>query len=144
MAAGLPTAEVLSTDRLSKPSAAPWFGPAPDGHRIRRLRRLDGVAVALEEIWLDGGQTARVRAADLGDSLYRYYREALGLTITRVEDRVGVGRVPGWAPPGPLLPGQVAGLVERTGRAEGGQAVEWSLTWFDADRARYVSRMGKG
>ena len=52
---GLPTAELLSVDRLPKPADAPSFGPAPDGWRFRRLRRLGAAPAAIEEIWLDAG-----------------------------------------------------------------------------------------
>ena len=51
---GLPTARVLSVDRLAKDPALPAFGKSPDAHRIRRLRLLSGVVAAVEEIWLDG------------------------------------------------------------------------------------------
>ena len=68
----------------------------------------------------------------------------LGLDIARVEDRVGLARVPGWrcgdfAPP----PGAIVGHVERLGTLSDGQAVEYSRTWFDPGLARYVSRIGK-
>ena len=39
---GLPTADVLDVARLAKPADAPAFGDSADGHRIRRLRALDG------------------------------------------------------------------------------------------------------
>ena len=142
---GLPTAEVLGVERLPKPADAPDFGPSAEAHRIRRLRRLDGQAVAVEEIWLDGAQAARITATDLGDSLYLHYRDALGLVIARVEDRVGADKVPGWADPrfGPR-PGDWAGHIERVSWDATGQRVEFSRTWFDKDKARYINRMGKG
>jgi len=90
---GLPTAEVLTVDRLAKPEG-PHFGPDPEGHRIRRVRRLDDVVIAVEEIWLDGGWRQSITRQDLSDSLYLYYRETLGLVIASVEDRIGVAPVP--------------------------------------------------
>jgi GntR family transcriptional regulator len=142
---GLPTAELLSVDRRRKPEGAPDFGPASDAWRIRRLRRLDGLAAAVEEIWLDGHAAPALRAEDLSESLYLSYRTALGLEIGQVEDRVGVAAVPGWAPSGfQRSPGTQVGHVERIGRRPDGVAVEYSCTWFDPDRARYVSRLGKG
>ena len=51
--AGLPTAELLTVDRLTKPPKSPYFGPNTHGFRFRRLRFLDHRPAALEEIWLD-------------------------------------------------------------------------------------------
>ena len=103
---GLPTAEVIGVARRPKPAGAPAFGPSAEAHRIRRLRRLDGVAVALEEIWLD--LAAAMLPPDgpsdgpsggLSEALYHHLRTELGLDISRAEDRVGVARVPGWTRP---------------------------------------------
>lgn len=121
---GLPTAEVLSVS------------PAEGGTAIRRLRRLDGLAVAVEDIlWRGPGTPA---AEDLSDSLYLTWAQLYGVTVTAVEDRVGIGAFPGWSP---LAPGAAAGHIARRSWA-GPALVETSLTWFDADRARFVSREG--
>lgn len=142
---GLPTAEVLDVVQLAKPPGLPEGGPSVEGWRIRRLRRLDGKAAALEEIWLDGARADSLTAGDLSESLYLHYRQALGLVIARVEDRVGMGEVPPWAPAmfGPA-PGALVGMVERAGWAEDGARAEASRTWFDTDVCRYVARLGKG
>lgn len=140
---GLPTAQVLSVDRLARPAAAPAFGSGAEAFRIRRLRRLDGRPVALEEIWMDGGRSATLTAADLSDSLYESWLRLFGLTITGVEDRVGVDPLPGWAPADfPLGPGIPAGHAERLSTAGEAGPVEYSRTWFDSGRARFVSRTG--
>lgn len=142
---GLPTARVLAVDRLPKPADAPVFGPDANGWRIRRLRRLDGIAVAVEEIWLDAGCAARLAPGDLSESLYLYYRDRLGLIIAAVEDRVGLRDVPDWAP---LDFAQIKGTpcahITRLSRDGAGARVEFSRTWFDCNKARYISRMGKG
>ncbi len=138
---GVPTAEILSIARLLKPPHAPAFGPDPAGHRIRRLRRLDGIPVAIEEIWLDGARTREIRRADLSDSLYLFYKKTLGFWIARTEDRVGLAQVPDWAPAGfAPAPGTLAGHVARLAQDQDGQDVEFSETWFDPARARYVAR----
>lgn len=142
---GLPTAEVLSVDRMLKPADAPDFGAHPQGHRIRRLRSLDGILIAVEEIWLDGAQRDVIKVGDLSESLYHFYRHELGLVIASATDRVGVGALPDWTPDVfHLHPGQTVGYVERIGRTGGQDPVEFSRTWFDANRAVYISRMGKG
>lgn len=139
---GLPTADVLDIERLPKPDDLPSFGVSPDGHRIRRLRSLGGKPAAVEEIWLDSSYVERLNRDAISESLYLYYRQALNLWITRVEDRVGVGRVPDWAPEAFGQPvGAPAGLVERLSFAKDGTAAEYSRNWFDADKARYVTRM---
>ena len=100
------------------------------------------MSAALEEIWLDGSLAETIQVTDLSDSLYLYYRKALGIRIVRAEDRVGVAAVPEWAPPqfGPAA-GAAAGFVERNGWAQDGSSVEFSRTWFDHDVARYVARL---
>ncbi|MBI1418608.1 MAG: UTRA domain-containing protein [Limimaricola sp.] len=142
---GLPTAEVLSLDLMGKPSDAPDFGPSTLAHRIRRLRRLDGETVALEEIWLDASHAQAIAAGELVESLYLYYRRALGLVITRAEDRVGAAPMPDWTPPAAPLPaGATAGFITRLAWAQTGARAEYSRTWFDSEKAVYVNRMGRG
>jgi len=142
---GLPHAEILSVDRLPKPKGAPDFGASPEGHRIRRLRRLDDTLIALEEIWLDGGFEQAFTTVNFSDSLYHFYREELKIVIASVEDRIGVAAVPKWSPKGfHLRAGQPAGFIERVSWTGAQAPVEYSRTWFDTERARYVSRMGRG
>ncbi len=142
---GLPTAQVLSVDRMQKPTDTPKFGPASEGHRIRRIRSLGQTVVALEEIWIDGSLRDQIDGSDLSDSLYLYYRDELGLVIASVTDQIGVGQVPDWTPAQyHQLVGAHCGFIERLGWNAQGDTVEFSRTWFDSDRARYVSRMGKG
>ncbi len=142
---GLPTAQVLTVDRLAKPAGAPDFGPSGQGHRIRRLRRLDDTVIALEEIWLDASHRDVVGASELSESLYLFYRRELGLIIGRIEDQIGVAAVPTWTPLAfPLKAGHAAGFIERISWAQTGDPVEFSRTWFDNDKTRYISRLGKG
>lgn len=138
---GLPAARVLDVLRLKKPVDAPEFGTSKLAHRIRRVRYLDDKPVALEEIWLDNRFARTVRADDLVESLYHYYKTTLGLVISRIEDRIGLGNVPDWADPefaheaGAPIP-----RVERLSWGQDNTPAEYSRTWFDPDRARYVSR----
>ena len=139
---GLPTAEILSVDRVAKPSGAPEFGPSLHAHRIRRMRHLSGVPAALEEIFLDGAQVPGLSQADLSESLYYFYRTVLGVWITRAEDRVGVAASPDWATaPFDVAPGESCGFVERRAHDQDGHAVEYSRTWYDSRVVRYVARL---
>ncbi|KQI68566.1 hypothetical protein AN189_09670 [Loktanella sp. 3ANDIMAR09] len=140
---GFPSARVLDVGRNPRPSFAPRGWTHPQAWRIRRLRLLDDLPAALEEIWIDGCHALGVR--DLSESLYRAYSARLGLTITRIADRIGMGQVPDWAPVDfALSPGTPCCLVWREGWEQSATPMEVSRTWFDHDKARYVSRAGKG
>ncbi|MDO9637199.1 MAG: GntR family transcriptional regulator [Pseudotabrizicola sp.] len=139
---GLPTARVLSVDRLPKDPALPAFGISSEGHRIRRLRFLSGVVAAVEEIWLDGALVDRIAPEDLSESLYLFYRQRLNLWIARAEDRIGLGPLPGWAPAEfPHAPGTLLPKITRITEGQDGQSVEASFTWYDPDRVAYVARL---
>ena len=142
---GLPTAEVLRVDRLPKPDAFARLGGDSEGHRIIRLRSLGGVLIALEEIWLDGAQREEIAVSDLSDSLYHFYRHELGVVIASVEDRIGLDPMPAWTPDTfHLKIGEMAGYIERVSWTAAKEPAEFSRTWYDAKRAVYISRMGKG
>lgn len=139
---GLPTAEVLSVDRLPKPSGLPAFGASKEAHRIRRLRRLNGIAAAVEEIWLDGSYVEVVDREALSESLYLFYRTKLSLWITRAEDQIGLDLVPDWAPEVfGQRPGSPVPHVLRTSFDQNGERAEVSRSWFDHAVARYVARL---
>ncbi len=138
---GLPNAQILSVDYLPKDAAQPDYGTSDHGTRFRRLRFLDDIPIAIEEIWLDGG-AGRVPRDKVQDSLYLTYKRALKLWITRAEDRVGIAPVPDWshdrfAP----RPGTVTAHIQRLSWAQTARAVEFSRTWYDTDRALYVQRL---
>ncbi|SFR53421.1 transcriptional regulator, GntR family [Yoonia tamlensis] len=138
---GLPTAQVLSVQELRKPDNMPQFGTSDDATRIRRLRFLNQEPIAVEEIWLDRS-AGKIVPAELSDSLYRYYKMRLGFWITHAEDYVSIGQTPDWAPVN-FAPshGQTVGFIERISHAEQFGSVEYSKTWFDPQRARYVQRL---
>jgi GntR family transcriptional regulator len=139
---GLPTAEVLTIDHMAAPREAGF--QSPNGFRFRRLRFMDRVPAAMEEIWLDGAVTDVVDEAAVSESLYLYYSEILGVVITSAEDRINVAPAPIWTDQRfGLKPGEMAGYIERTGRTHTGETVEFSRTWFDPNEINYVSRLGK-
>ncbi|WP_208351026.1 GntR family transcriptional regulator [Pseudaestuariivita rosea] len=139
---GLPTACVISVDRLVKPVDLPHFGTSDEAHRIRRLRSLSGVPAALEEIWLDASYARKIDAADLLESLYLFYKGQLGLIVTQVEDRIGVAPVPDWVPDKfGMSANAPAGFIERISRSQTGQPCEFSRTWFNPEKARYINRL---
>ena len=138
---GLPRADVLDVVLIPKPEDLPGFGTSDKGTRIRRLRYLNETIIAIEEIWLDG-DAGSVPPNALSDSLYHFYQKHLGFWITSAEDRVGVAHVPDWTPDKFTKPaGSVTGYIERFSWSDRPEAVEYSRTWFDADRAIYVQRL---
>ncbi|MBB4000604.1 GntR family transcriptional regulator [Aureimonas pseudogalii] len=138
---GLPTAEVLQVDRHDKPDDISAYGPSAWGHRIRRLRRLSGRAMAVEEIWLDGSYVETIGRGELSESLYLFYRMRLGLFIEKVEDQIGLRTVPDWKPSAfePAVGSSSCHIFRKSWTAEGVIA-EVSHTWYDHNVARYVSR----
>ena len=151
---GLPTAQVLSVERLNKaeyfPALGPQFGTAADGFRIRRLRRLNSIDSAIEEIWIDAPENRNVSVEDLSDSLYLFYRENLKFWITGVEDQVSVNKIPDWTPitfaqktSASSLNNEhkIWGYIERKSYDQTNMLAEYSLTWFNPEVARYVARI---
>jgi len=139
---GLPRAEMLAIDTMTKPDHLPAFGDAPTAHRFRRKRYLDDRCVALEEIWLDASTHPALPATEISESLYLYYRDCLDIWITHAEDSLSLGQFPDWTPQDfPVPAGENACLVERFSYVEHRQKIEYSRTWFDSRFARYVARL---
>jgi len=138
---GLPTATFLEITACTKPADLPEFGTSDHGTRMRRLRYLNKVPAAIEEIWLDGDSGA-INPDQVSDSLYRYYQMKLGFWISCAEDYVSIANTPDWAPEGfGKRPGDAVGFIERLSWEQKPDAVEYSRTWFDPDIARYVQRL---
>ncbi|WP_420860295.1 GntR family transcriptional regulator [Algirhabdus cladophorae] len=141
---GRPTARVLSFETCEKPTDAPFFGQGDAAYRIRRLRFLGAAPIALEEIWLDLRAGGPITTASSENSLYQVYKNELGLFINSVQDHVGLGQTPDWTTePFGSAKGATTGYVERLSWAQDADPIEYSRTWFDTQKARYVSRMGK-
>lgn len=143
---GLPTARVLEVVRVPRPTSVPAIDASKRSQlwRIRRLRLLSQVPVALEEIWFSASRLKHLSASQLGDSMYLFYQQQLQLSIARVEDRIGARAVPQWAaPPFGPAPGEVGGFIERLSWTAGSELAEYSHTWFDAALCRYCSRLSQ-
>lgn len=138
---GLPTARFLDVEPQEKPDDLPAFGTSPQATRMRRIRFLNDLPVAIEEIWLDG-DCGTVDAAQASDSLYHYYNTKLGFWVSRAEDQISMQPVPNWAPNafGPAV-GTHTVFIERLSWAQKAEPIEFSRTWMDANVARYVQRL---
>ncbi|WP_417270722.1 GntR family transcriptional regulator [Celeribacter sp.] len=138
---GLPSADILAVEYREKPADLPEFGASNHASMIRRLRYLDNIIIAVEEIWLDA-DSGRVDPAQLSDSLYLYYQKKLGFWVSRAVDSVSIDPTPDWAPTEFGVPhGGIAGYIERLSWAQDPAPVEFSRTWFDTKNARYVQRL---
>ena len=137
---GLPTAEILSVDRMRKPRDLPDFGSSQYGFRFRRLRRLNGIKAAVEEIWLDGSYTDKIRREDLSDSLYQFYKQKLNLWIVKAEDAVSLATPPEWKPEKFTSNATIWGYIERMSFDQNNASAEFSRTWFDPATARFMAR----
>jgi len=138
---GDPTAQMLDVERVAKADNIPEFGQSDSAFRFRRLRMIGDVPAALEEIWLDGSYAQSISRSAVSDSMYLFYKEQLGIWITRAEDRVGVAKKPDWAPcDWPPEPTPYYGYVERLSYEQKGQIAEYSRTWFDPKTVRFISR----
>jgi len=138
---GLPRANILDVKVREKPKDLSPFGLSNKATRIRRLRYLNDLVIALEEIWLDES-VGHISLQNISESLYKYYAEYLGLLISKAEDFVSMGKVPKWAPEAfSLDEGTLTGFVERLSWGQFEYPVEYSRTWFDTSRSRYVQRL---
>jgi len=138
---GLPGASILSVNRVSGRGDVS-FAKEDDYYRIRRKRFLNNIDIALEEIWLDASYvTQPLKKAEVSDSLYQFYKDALGFWISRVEDSLSVSTAPAWRPDD-FCSGADShwGYVARNSWDQHGLQAEYSRTWFDSRSARYVAR----
>lgn len=146
---GLPTAQILSLSLEDHPQRLTTGGGAwdPMGKkcwRVRRLRHLSQVPVALEEIWFSASECPDLTLHELGDSMYLFYQQRLSVWIARVEDQISAAPAPSWSsPPFRRLPGDCCGYIERLSWSANNQVVEFSKTWFDPEVCRYSSRMSQ-
>ena len=140
---GLPTARILSLDLRPNPDYLPALSDGLSDHawRVRRLRFLDGSAAALEEIWFDARHAGQLSPRDIAESMYLFYRETLGFTIARTEDKVSVAPCPDFAPDGGhFRHGAMLGYIERRSWGDTGLIEEFSRNWFDPEVACYAAR----
>jgi len=142
---GLPTAHILEVALQQEPAdLLPKALVGPLCWRVRRLRFLNQTPVALEEIWFSARQCPQLEVQDLGDSMYLFYQQRLGIWIARVEDQISVDAAPSWSvPPLGLLAHQAAGYIERLSWTANNTIAEFSKTWFDPAVCRYTARMSQ-
>lgn len=138
---GDPTASLLDVEQVQKTDDMPGFGESERAFRFRRIRMIGDEQVALEEIYLDASYASTITKDAVSDSMYLFYKQALGFWITRAEDRVSVDQTPAWAPANWQLPNEAyCGYVQRLSRDQKGNIAEYSRTWFDPQKVQFVAR----
>lgn len=138
---GLPTAEVVSIERMAKPVELGFLDGGSETFRFRRLRRLNGIDAAVEEMWIDAAPGVQITREELSHSLYLFYRERFDFWITRAEDSVSVLPVAEWKPEKFGSRGDDPwGFIERKSYDQHNRCVEFSRTWFDPATTRFVAR----
>jgi len=143
---GLPTAHIVDVSRMVRPLHVPVLSDdaSPEVWRVRRVRFLSQVPVALEEIWFSGSFCRQLSADELDDSMYLFYQQRFQVWIARVEDHISAAAAPVWAvPPCKLRHGDTAGFIERLSWTAGNVVAEFSQTWFDPAVCRYASRLSQ-
>lgn len=134
---GLPTAVVIDFQKVSTPQ---YF--EGNSYRVRRLRSLNSIPIAIEEIYFSAEHRSDLKVEDLGEALYWFYQKHLGFWIANAEDHIGLAAVPSWSPSlfAPVI-GSLSPYIERISTSNKNQIEEYSMTWFDAKVARYINRM---
>ncbi len=143
---GLPTARIMDVSHVVPPAHIPDLGEGGSKKlwRVRRMRFLNDVPIALEEIWFEGAGCKKLTAAELGDAMYLFYQQRFQIWISRVQDSIKVAPTPEWvgAPLG-LSAGQSAGFIQRLSWAVNNRLAEYSETWFDPAVCHYASRLSQ-
>lgn len=138
---GLPTAQILSITQDTMPHDCPLNTNNNRASRIIRFRYLDNILIALEEIWCVYKIALNREQANVSESLYEYYKTAMGLIISRREDKVSLKPLPNWTPHEfNMTAGDMAGYIERVAWDQFDQLTEFSKTWFHPKKCHYVNR----
>jgi GntR family transcriptional regulator len=144
---GLPTAVVLSFEKCTRPKNIAYFGnvgaqSSSSCYRVRRLRSLNNIPIALEEIYFDTRHNSELQVNDLGEALYLFYQEKLNFWIANAHDSVSISTVPEWTNPlFSLAVGAPCGYIERRSYASNDALEEYSRTWFNPLVAHYTARI---
>lgn len=140
---GMPSADVIALEQVKHELAAQQM-QVESTHvfwRVRRYRLLDGLVVAIEDVMLSVERAPELTVEQLHESLYLHYREQLGFWIANVVDAVTVGVMPDWGNGAlGLAAGEPCGMVQRQSFDQYGEIAEFSLLWFNPERARYMAR----
>jgi len=137
---GAPSANTLLVEQREVTILASAF-PGGSVWSIRRERMLNRRLVAMEEIFVNSAHAEKLEVKDVHESLYLHYETQFGFWISKVEDQIDCAKAPGWVckalgvQEGTILP-----RVQRWSWSNEDRIEEFSYTWFDPTKARYIAR----
>lgn len=137
---GVPSANTLSVKMREEKALASAF-PSGSVWTICRERLLNRKLVAIEEINFNAAHASSLTLEDLHESLYLHYETHFNFWISKVEDQIDCAIAPTWVcdaldvPDGSVLP-----RVQRWSWSNENHIEEFSHTWFDPTKARYIAR----
>jgi GntR family transcriptional regulator len=133
----VPTTEVLGTGTDVPPSAtasALRLAPSDTAYRLWRLRRADGVPLAVERGWYHPGMVPGLPELDLTESLYAQLAQHYGIRFDHARQTV-------WTEPADRDTARLLAirtgsplLVFRRISSTGGEPVEDMTSWYRGDR----------
>ncbi|NQZ31773.1 MAG: GntR family transcriptional regulator [Oceanospirillaceae bacterium] len=141
---GVPSADTLSVEMVENCEVAQQL----DLHYletklwcIKRLRYLNNIPVAVEQIWIDHRHCDQLSSELLHESLYMHYREEFDFWITSVEDQISCEGIPQWGAKAlKITQDTLMPVVQRKSRSNKNQLEEFSRTWYLSDQCRYFAR----
>lgn len=137
---GAPSANTLLVEPREVTLLASTF-PGGAAWSIRRERLLNRRLVAMEEIFVNATHAEKLEVSDLHESLYLHYETHFGFWISKVEDQIDCAKAPGWVCKSLGMPeGSVLPRVQRWSWSNEDRIEEFSYTWFDPNKARYIAR----
>lgn len=137
---GAPSANTLLVETRDVTMLASTF-PGGRVWSVRRERMLNRRLVAMEEIFFNASHAEKLDVKDLHESLYLHYETHFGFWISKVEDQIDCAKAPAWVCESLGLPeGSVLPRVQRRSWSNDNRIEEFSYTWFDPSKARYVAR----
>lgn len=137
---GVPSATTRSVELREDARLAEVF-PGGSVWSIRRERMLNRKLIAMEEICFNAANTTSLKADQLHESLYLHYENHFGFWISRVEDQIDCAPAPAWVCSSLGLPvNSILPRIQRWSWSNEDRIEEFSYTWFDPNKARYVAR----
>jgi len=140
---GVPTADILSITVDEDEFVKRQLNVEADGKLwcIKRARYLNRELVAMEQIWFKHAHAPNLKPKDLHESLYLHYRDHFSFWISRVEDEVDCAPAPKWVTDNlELAPETTMPKVHRRSWSNEGVIEEFSFTWYNPAKCRYVAR----
>lgn len=139
---GVPSADTVSLKQKRSIEVAHYLSDSPAQQwQLRRLRKLNNRPIAAEQISFAFAHAPQLEIEQLHESLYVHYREHFDFWIARVEDKISCELPPVWVR---ALLGLAADApcvrIDRRGFSNHERAEEYSITWFDPARCRYLAR----